>query len=119
TAIYFLVPAGGRSLLHRIAADEIWHFYLGAPLTIVELVPGQNLRKTRLGGAFTHGETLQHMVPAGTWFGAYNEDPHQYALVGCTVAPGFDFDDFELAARDELLREWPTEADVETRLTLP
>lgn len=105
TAIYYLLPAGERSLLHRISADEVWHFYLGDPLLVVELQPRGPAKVTRLGRG--HGELLQHVVPAGTWFGAMPAMGSAYSLVGCTVSPGFEFEDFELGQRADLLRQFP------------
>lgn len=107
TAIYYLLPAGQRSLLHRIGADEVWHFYLGDPLLVIELQPGAEAKVTRLGREHSRGETLQHVVPAGTWFGAMPAPGSAYSLVGCTVAPGFEFSDFELAERAALLAQFP------------
>jgi len=99
TAILFLLAAGNNSHLHRIASDEVWHFYEGGPLLIHELREGevQIIRLSR--------DNPQHVVPAGTWFGARPAPGTEFALVGCTVAPGFDFADFELAEREALLAE--------------
>jgi uncharacterized protein len=112
TAIYFLIPAGKSSRLHRIKSDEVWHFYAGGPMTIVEIAPGGKVLKTTLGpGAF------QHVVPAGHWFGGYPHEGSPFSFVGCTVAPAFRFEDFELGAREELLKEFPQARDVIERLT--
>jgi predicted cupin superfamily sugar epimerase len=113
TAIHFLLEAGQCSHLHRIRSDEVWHFYAGDPLTVVEIDPNGTLRTTRLGD----GLTYQHMVPAGAWFGATVAEGGRFALVGCTVAPGFDFADFELADRDRLLADHPAHQDWIRRLT--
>jgi len=105
-AIYFLVTPGKCSRLHRIKSDEVWHFYLGGPLTVVELLDDDNenpIRKTVLGQNILEDHVLQHVVRRDTWFGCYNDDNVEYSLVGCTVAPGFDFKDFELASRQVLL----------------
>lgn len=111
TAIHFLVPRGSFSALHRIASDEVWHFYGGAPLEIVEIDPSGMLACTRLGNDLAAGERPQHVVPRGAWFGsrllAGTEGRGDHALVGCTVAPGFDFADFELAERDALTQHFP------------
>jgi predicted cupin superfamily sugar epimerase len=121
TAIHFLVPRGSFSALHRIASDEVWHFYAGAPLEIVEISPSGVLHTTRLGNALAEGETPQHVVPAGAWFGSRlahgTEARGDHALVGCTVAPGFDFADFELAARDALAARFPEHAALVASLT--
>lgn len=120
TAIYFLVPRGSFSALHRIASDEVWHFYAGAPLEIVELDRDGTLTRTVIGNDLAH-EAPQHVVPAGVWFGsrvlAGTEERGSYALVGCTVAPGFDFADFALADRDALTREHPAHASLIAELT--
>ena len=118
TAIYFLLEAGQCSHLHRIRSDEIWHFYAGDPLDVVEIDAAGSLKTTRLGGDLLY----QHTVPAGVWFGATLADPGRshpagYALVGCTVAPGFDFADFALADRAALLAEYPRHQDWIRRLT--
>lgn len=106
TAIYFLIPAQDRSMLHRIKADEIWHFYAGDPLKIVEITPEGVVKETMLGLNLPQSEIPQYVVPAGNWFGAVATGDN-YTLVGCTVAPGFDFNDFELAERDRMLKEFP------------
>jgi predicted cupin superfamily sugar epimerase len=103
TAILFLLPKGCVSRLHRIKSDELWHFYSGGPLVVVELdVKSGRARSTRLGRG-----RVQHVVKAGTWFGAGLGPGADYALAGCTVAPGFEFRDFELGRREELLRRFP------------
>lgn len=117
TAIYFLLQEGSKSSLHRIKSDEVWHFYLGGPLTIVQISAEGKAERVRLGPAIEQGETLQHVVPAGCWFGAYPYPGARFSFVGCTVAPGFDFEDFELGRRAELLARFPAaKAEIE-RLT--
>lgn len=106
TAIYFLLPAGTWSRLHRIGADEMWHFYEGGPLVVAELAEDGTVRRTVLGRDRERGETLQHLVVRGTWFGAYPAEGTAFALVGCTVSPGFEFTDFELARRDVLIARY-------------
>jgi predicted cupin superfamily sugar epimerase len=119
TMIYFLLPAGQVSRLHRIDADEGWHHYLGGTLEVFELDESDPTRQrvTRLGKDLAHGEVLQHVVPAGRWFGAAPAAGTPYVLVGCTVAPAFEFDRFELGARSALLARFPTAAELVTRLT--
>ncbi len=112
TAIYFLVPRGSFSALHRIASDEVWHFYAGAPLEVVAIHADGTEERTVLGSDLAAGEVPQHVVRAGAWFGSRvleTADPvrGEWALVGCTVAPGFDFADFELAEREVLARDFP------------
>jgi predicted cupin superfamily sugar epimerase len=113
TAIYFLLEAGQCSHLHRIRSDEVWHFYAGDPLDVVEIDAAGRLKTTRLGGDLLY----QHTVPGGVWFGATPAPGGRFALVGCTVAPGFDFADFELADRAALIREYPRHQDWISRLT--
>jgi uncharacterized protein len=117
TAIHFLLEAGQCSRLHRIQADEVWHFYAGDPLIVVEIDGAGGLKTTRLGGDLAAGAVYQHVVPAGAWFGATPAEGGRFALVGCTVAPGFDFADFELADRATLLAGYPAHRDWILRLT--
>jgi hypothetical protein len=107
TAILYLLPEGAKSRLHRIASDELWHFHLGGALELVELAPDGRVETTILGTDLKSGEVLQKAVPAGRWFGARPRAGAGWCLVGCTVAPGFDFADFELGKRAELLRSFP------------
>jgi uncharacterized protein len=94
TAIYFLLARGQRSHWHRIDAVEVWHFYAGSPLTL-EIADGDSQRSVRLGPDLAAGEVPQVIVPAQAWQAA--ESSGDWTLVGCTVAPGFDFAKFELA----------------------
>ncbi|MDP2599496.1 MAG: cupin domain-containing protein [Deltaproteobacteria bacterium] len=107
TAIYFLLPEGTKSSFHRIQSDEVWHFYLGGSLTIVQIAPDGKMEKITLGSDVKKGEKLQYVVPAGYWFGAYPNSGSSYSFVGCTVSPGFDFADFEMGKREELLKQYP------------
>ena len=110
TAIYFLMTPGNVSRLHRIKSDEAWHFYLGGPMTVVELIDG-TAKCTTLGQDVLSTDTpqsVQYVVKANTWFGSFPNDGSPYSLVGCTVAPGFDFADFELGSRAALLAEFPS-----------
>lgn len=117
TAILFLLPQGSQSHLHRIAADEIWHFYLGDPLDVVILHPTGALEVVPLGQDLQAGQHLQYVVPAGCWFGALPQEGGQFSFVGCTVSPGFDFEDFELAQQAKLLSQYPDAAPWIERLT--
>ena len=107
TSILFLLTPKNVSRFHRIASDEVWHFYSGSPMTVVELREGGSMVKTVLGNStrdlLSGDMVVQHCVRAGTWFGSYGNEGGEYSLVGCTVAPGFDFSDFELASRSRLL----------------
>lgn len=114
TAIYYLLTPDSVSRLHRIQSDECWHFYAGGPLTVVELVATKEpARITRIG--IEPGCVPQHIVSAGTWFGSFTDS--DYSLVGCTVAPGFDFNDFEFASQAKLLQEFPLAKDFILKLT--
>lgn len=95
TAIFFLLRAGERSHWHRVDADEVWHQYAGAPLELSMSDDGHAVRRLRLGSDFGLGETPQIVVPRGVWQAARSLG--HWTLVGCTVAPGFDFAGFELA----------------------
>ncbi len=107
TAILFLLRQGDVSRLHRIRQDELWHFYLGDPLRLVMISPEGRPEEVVLGQDVTRGQHLQWAVPAGYWVGAAPVPGSAFSLVGCTVAPGFDFADFELGEREALLRLFP------------
>lgn len=107
TAIYFLLEKGNYSAFHRIKSDECWHFYLGDPLEIIVLQPNGELAVTTLGSDSTKGHLFQYVVPAGCWFASRPAPGSQYCFVGCTVAPGFDFADFEMANGEHLIIEYP------------
>lgn len=117
TAIFFLLRRGEVSLLHRIRSDEMWHFHGGGPLTVVEITEEGRLQRTVLGPDPRKGHRLQHVVPVGRWFGAFPNARTAFALVGCTVAPGFDFKDFEIAGRAKLLKRYPRLRGTIVRLT--
>lgn len=120
TLIYFLLAPGQVSKLHRIDADEGWHLYLGGPLEIHEFDaerPDASPLVTRLGSDLARGERPQHVVPAGRWFGATLDEGAPYALVGCSVAPGFEFARFELGDRTALARAFPKATEAIQRLT--
>lgn len=115
-AIYFLLEEADVSRLHRIKADELWHFYEGSPLTVHVIRPDGTSEEIRLGADIAKGERFQALVRAGCWFGAsLPEGGH--ALVGCTTHPGFEFEDFEMATRDDLLNQWPAHAEIIKKLT--
>ena len=117
TAIYYLLCDGAHSAWHRIKSDEVWHFYAGEPLLVHVLDENGQLVTHRLGNTLTHpGTVFQAVVPAGLWFAAECADPATFALVGCTVAPGFEFSEFELADVDALRSAYPAQAEFITRL---
>jgi predicted cupin superfamily sugar epimerase len=117
TAIYFLLAGNDFSALHRLKQDEVWHFYDGVALTIHVLDTGGNYWAVKLGRDVQAGEVPQAVVPAGHWFGATVSDAQSYSLVGCTVAPGFDFADFEMPSRGELHALFPRHQGLIERLT--
>lgn len=106
TAIYFLLKDNDISNLHRIQSDELWFFHQGEPLEIVFIQDGK-ASSIVLGNNLQNGEVPQAMIPANVWFGSKLKNNNGHALVSCTVAPGFDFQDFELADRSQLLKEYP------------
>jgi hypothetical protein len=117
TAIYFLLAGNQFSAFHRLRSDEVWHFYAGSALIVHVIEPDGEYRQHRLGGDVIAGEVFQAVVPAGCWFGSSLRHPDTYALVGCTVAPGFDFADFEMAKCDELTTQNPQHRNIIERLT--
>ncbi len=104
TAIYYLLIAGVFSAIHRVKTDEIWHFYCGDPVEILQLLPDGSGRITTLGSGIEGGMQPQTIVPWGAWQGARLVSDGEYALLGTTVAPGFEFADFEPGCRNDLLR---------------
>ena len=118
TGIYFLLGKENFSAFHRIKSDEMWHFYAGDALDIFVIYPetGQ-LKIIKLGSNPDNGETFQAVVPAGTWFGSRPAAGSTYCLVGCTVAPGFDFEDFEMAGRETLTDLFPQHKKMIQELT--
>ncbi len=117
TAILFLLKGGERSAFHRLAADEVWHFHAGGHLRLHLLHPDGKHEEIAMGRRPSAGEVIQAVIPAGTWFGARPAGRGSYSLVGCTVAPGFDFADFELADREALLALFPAHAALIRSLT--
>jgi predicted cupin superfamily sugar epimerase len=107
TAIYFLLQESDFSAFHRIKSDECWHFYEGGTVLIHVLQQNGTYSCTRLGKNIQEGETFQYVVPAGAWFASEPAPSSFFTLVGCTVAPGFDFADFEMARKENLLRQFP------------
>lgn len=117
TAVFFLLRKGEKSLLHRLASDELWHFYLGGPLRLVQIGADGKAESVLLGQDVRGGQKLQHAVPAGTWFGAFPEPGSDYSFVGAAAAPGFDFADLELGRREDLLKKFPRAAKAIEDLT--
>ncbi len=117
TAIYFLLEGKNFSAFHRLQSDEVWHFYAGSPVLVHVIDRAGMYSRILLGGNPESGQVFQAFVRAGCWFASHVEDWESWALVGCTVAPGFDFDDFEMATRESLFREYPQHREIIERLT--
>ena len=118
TGIYFLLEAKDFSAFHKIKSDEMWHFYAGDALDIFVIDPETgNLEILKLGSDPENGESFQAVVPAGTWFGSRPASGSNYCLVGCTVSPGFDFEDFEMADRVSLINAFPAHEKIISKLS--
>ncbi len=107
TAIYYLLKSGQLSAFHRLKSDEVWHFYTGSALALHLIDTGGRLGRVLLGNDFSRGQAFQAVVRAGTWFATSVVRQRSYSLVGCTVAPGFEYRDWELGDRETLVREYP------------
>ena len=125
TSIVYLLRAGERSVFHRIRSDETWHFYAGSPLELFQLderTP-EKAERILIGPDLHLGQHLQWTVPAGVWFGSRpmvngdSRDREPYALLGCTVSPGFDFADFEIADRARLCEVFAKHSELVNELT--
>jgi uncharacterized protein len=120
TAIYFLLAADDRATyLHRLKSDELFHLYDGGPLDVLLLRPDGAGEVAHLGRDLAAGERPQLVIPAGTWFGTELPAGVEHCLWGCTVAPGFSFDDFELAQGPELAARYPAHAERIARMVRP
>ncbi|MBN2778504.1 MAG: cupin domain-containing protein [Bacteroidales bacterium] len=116
TCIYFMLVSGNFSAFHRIKQDEIWHFYRGSSLLLYMISPDGKLSTIKIGSDILNDEIPQLVVPAGYWFAAEVIAENSYSLVGCTVAPGFDFADFDLADVNNLCATFPEHEEVVRRL---
>jgi predicted cupin superfamily sugar epimerase len=117
TAIYYLLEEGTFSEMHKVAADEIFHFYLGDPVEMLLLYPSGNSVLLTLGPDFEAGQQPQILVPAGVWQGERLVEGEKLALFGCTVTPGFDFADYESGSYADLAANWPAESERIRKLT--
>ena len=117
TSIYYLLEGEDQSHFHRIKSDEVWHHYEGSSITIHLISPTGSYRTLSVGKDLEKGQKPQQIVPAGYWFGVTVDEPDSYALCGCTVSPGFDFDDFEMADRADLLEQFPEHEEIIKKLT--
>jgi uncharacterized protein len=117
TAIYYLLTPESFSAIHRLQSDEVFHFYAGDPVTMLQLHDDGRAETIILGQGVLAGQQLQVVVPRGVWQGTFLNDGGSFALLGATVSPGFDFADFELADRDALIRRYSSRAALIRRLT--
>jgi uncharacterized protein len=112
TAIYYMLTPGTVSAMHRVRGDELFHFYLGDPVEMLELRPDGTGGTVVLGQDILAGMKLQHVVPGGVWQGSRLREGGRFALMGTTMAPGFEYEDYETGSRDALVAEYPAFADL-------
>jgi len=117
TAICFLLLPGNFSAFHRLRQDEIWHYYSGSPVYVHVIDKQGNYTRHTVGSDIKNGEVPQLTVRAGCWFASSVKEGSGYSLTGCTVSPGFDFADFELAKREELVKAYPQHEQIIRQLT--
>jgi predicted cupin superfamily sugar epimerase len=117
TAIYYLLEKNTFSELHRVASDEIFHFYLGDPVQMLQLWPDGSVRQVMIGADIEQGMRPQVIVPHGVWQGSRLAPGGTLALLGCTVSPGFEYDDYESGSRELLIRQYPPARDLICALT--
>lgn len=117
TAIYYLLEPGNFSEMHRLRSDEVFHFYLGDPVEMLQLLPDGTGRRVLLGTDLAAGMLPQTVVPQGVWQGSKLVEGGRFALLGCTVSPGFDYADYESGTRADLLAEWREWGDLIEGLT--
>ena len=117
TSIYFLLTSDNVSNFHRIKSDELWFHHAGSPITVHILNQDKRHIKINVGSDVLNGEQPQALVKGGEIFGSSVDIENSYALVSCVVAPGFDFQDFELFNRAELIEQFPNHEEIITRLT--
>ena len=117
TSIYFLLEGNQVSKFHKLKSDEIWHFYDGSPIHLFIISPDGKLQEKILGRNLETGALPQIVIEKGNWFGAKIQEKESFTLIGCTVSPGFDFEDFELAERQKLLNEYPRHKTLIEELT--
>jgi predicted cupin superfamily sugar epimerase len=117
TAIYYLLKPGHVSELHVLPGDEVFHFYMGSAVRMLQLWPDGSGREVVLGSDVANGQVPQLVVPGGVWQGTRLLGEAGFALLGCTVAPGFDYADYRSASRAELIQKWPAYADQIATLT--
>ena len=119
TSIYYLLKSNEFSSLHKLKSDETWHYYTGTPLRLFIIENSGLLRKIKLGSNPDEGEVFQFVVKKDNWFAALVNEPDSFSLIGCTVSPGFDFEDFELGKRSQLIKLYPEHSSIIQKLTNP
>jgi len=118
TAIYYFLIPDTHSALHRLPADEIYHFYLGDPVIMLQLRPDLTSEVITLGTEIDKGQHVQVIVPKDTWQGSFLKDGGRYALLGTTMTPGFDFSEYKEGVRDSLVCQYPDQRELIERLTV-
>ncbi|MGI9530949.1 cupin domain-containing protein [Lutimonas sp.] len=116
TAIYFLLTSDNFSAFHKIHQDEVWHFYKGSPISLHVITKNGVYENHIIGPELELGQVPQHVVQGGDWFASEVSTEDSYSLAGCTVSPGFDFADFEMAQRDDLIKQFPQFENIISRL---
>jgi predicted cupin superfamily sugar epimerase len=117
TAIYYLLTPETFSELHRLPTEEVFHLYMGGPVRMLQLAPGESGREVVLGTDLAAGERPQVVVPPGVWQGSALEPGADFALLGATMAPGFDYADYDQGQREELIQLYPEHAERIRQLT--
>ena len=117
TAIYYLLEPNSFSEMHRLQSDEVFHFYLGDAVEMLQLLPDGSGRRVLIGSNVAAGESPQVVVPQGVWQGSRLVPGGRLALLGCTVSPGFEYEDYDSGRREELIQHWPEWRDLITDLT--
>lgn len=117
TSIYYLLEGTDTSSFHRIRSDETWHFYCGSSATIHIIHPDALYEARYLGSDLSSGQAYQHTIPGRSWFGVSVDNPESFMLAGCTVAPGFDFDDFEMGDPYKLKQAFPEHSAIIDQLS--
>lgn len=118
TSIFYLLQNNNFSAFHRIKSDETWHFYQGTSLTLYTIDNSGILATIILGDNPANGEYLQYTIPKNTWFAAHVNDKNSFTLTGCTVSPGFDFNDFELGKKEKFIQLFPQHKEIISLLSL-
>jgi len=117
SAIYYLLPADVCSRMHRLSTDELFHFYLGDPIHFLRLFPDGTSDLVTMGPDIACGQKLQLLIPRGCWQGGYVQGGGAFALLGATMCPGFDYDDFQLGNRHALIERYPHRRELIEKLT--